>query len=101
MALKQNSLTTQISLIEEAMKNAGVWSPEVPEWIRCYDNGKIENIWQWLQFIHLPMRIKGSLNTTGYLAPQIREHINPGASHQQILQLIIELDSISSTLSKN
>src|SRR3989337_4478082 len=100
MPNRPNSLEMQIRLIEEAMRNAGVLSSETPEWIKNYNNEKIENIWHWLQFVHLPMRMNGTFNSTRYLAPQISAHLNSDQSFQQILQLIIELDSISSTLEK-
>ena len=94
-------MNTQINLIIEAMKQAGVWSNETPDWIRYYNEGPIENIWQWLQFIHLPLRSSGIIDQPKYLAPQLGNHTNSDPSKQKILQLIIELDSITSTLHKH
>ena len=88
----------QIDLIKEAMKQAGVWSKEVPDWIRNYNEGPIDNIWQWLQFIHLPMKSNGNLLHATYLAPQISAYTREDAALQHILQLVIELDAISPTI---
>lgn len=91
-------MNAQINLIIEAMKQAGVWSNETPDWIRNYNQGPIDNIWQWLQYIHLPMRLQGALYKPDYLAPQLSAYMNNAPDHEKILQLVIELDSITSTI---
>jgi len=98
MSSTSNSLEIQIYHIEAAMKKAGVWSNEVPDWINHFTEDSSVDIWQWLQFIHLPMRIKGIAQNSRYLAPQLIEHMKDNSSYQQILQLVIELDAISPTL---
>ena len=100
MSARNEVLKNQISLIEGAMKKAGLWSHNVPDWIRTYKEGPIENVWQWLQFIHLPMRRNGNIDNSRYLAPQVSAHLESDTSHDELLQLIIELDSITSTLHK-
>lgn len=101
MSQYPNPLHVQIELIEEAMKTAGVWSSDIPEWIGNYEEGHIENVWQWLQFIHLPMRLNGSIKNPHYIAPQVSQYMNGAVDHRRILQLVIELDSITSTLHKS
>ena len=100
MPIEINSLHEQVDLIKEAMKKAGVWTKESPEWVRNYQEGQIVNIWQWLQFIHLPIREAGNLQKPYYLAPQLSQYMNEDPAKTQILQLVIELDSITSTLHK-
>jgi uncharacterized protein YqcC (DUF446 family) len=95
-----NSISAQINLIEEAMKKAGVWSEELPDWIQNYSEDHIVNIWQWLQFIHLPMRMDGSFRQMPYLAPRLSAYMDSDPAHRDILQLVIELDSLTSTISK-
>jgi len=95
-----NSLQVQIELIEEAMKKAEVWSTEVPDWIRNYKEGPIVNIWQWLQFVHLPLRSSGIIHQPNYLAPQLSNYMNSDPLQRKILQLVIELDSITPTIEK-
>lgn len=94
-------MNTQIDLIKEAMQQAGVWSNETPDWIRYYNEGPIENIWQWLQFIHLPLRSSGIIDQPHYLAPQLGNYMNSDPLQRKILQLVIELDSITSTFHKH
>jgi hypothetical protein len=100
MSPARNQLQMQINLIEQAMKDAGVWSFEVPAWVQTYTGGPVPDIWHWLQFIHLPMRMQGHLHKPGYLAPQLISYMNGNQAHQKILQLVIELDSLSPTLQK-
>ena len=73
---------------------------EVPDWISDYHEGPIVNIWQWLQFIHLPMRANMTLQDQKYLAPQLSPYLKSEPAHRKILQLIIELDSMTSTMAK-
>ena len=95
MPVYQNNVQFQISLIEEAMKKAGLWSDSPPDWVSHYTDTSITDFWQWLQFIHLPMRAEGKLSLSNYLAPQISAYTNQDAALQNILQLVIELDAIS------
>ncbi|MFZ1678475.1 MAG: YqcC family protein [Saprospiraceae bacterium] len=94
---KHEVLNNQINLIQNAMKKAGVWSTDTPDWIHTYPEVSNMNVWQWLQFIHLPMRLNKTIKKSDYLAPRISEHIKDNPERQRILQLIIELDSITST----
>ena len=94
-------MNTQIELIKEAMKEAGVWSEEVPQWIKYYREGRIDNIWQWLQFIHLPMRSAGIIDQPNYLAPQLVNYMNGDPMQRKIMQLVIELDAITPTIEKS
>ena len=93
-------MNTQIDLIKEAMQQAGVWSNDAPDWIRSYNEGPIDNIWQWLQFIHLPMRQAGFINQPHYLAPQLGSYANEDPLQRKIMQLVIELDAITPTIEK-
>jgi uncharacterized protein YqcC (DUF446 family) len=91
----------QIESIEHAMKNAGVWSQEIPEWVQTYSHGAIPNIWEWLQFIYLPLRSNGTLQKPHYLALILSPYMNAAPEYRNILQLVIELDSLSPTIQKN
>ena len=98
MPVYQNNVQFQISLIEEAMKKAGLWSDSPPDWVSHYTDTSITDFWQWLQFIHLPMRAEGKLLPTNYLAPQLGAYTKHDTDLQNILQLVIELDAISPTI---
>jgi hypothetical protein len=87
-----------IELIKEAMVNAGVWSDEIPDWLDSHNIEQIPDIWQWLQYIYLPMRLNGKWFKPHYIAPVLGPYMNTTQELKQILQLVIELDSISPTL---
>lgn len=97
MSNNQNPTIIQIEQIEAAMKKAGVWSTEAPEWVTHFQEDCATDIWQWLQFIYLPMRIKGTPPNAPYLAPQLTSFIHLNPTFTPILQLTIELDSLTPT----
>ena len=94
-------MKAQLEIIEEAMKNAGVWSTEIPGWIKNYQENHMMDIWQWLQYIYLPMRHKGILSEPHYIAPVLSPFLTTEPKYREILQLMIALDGISSTIDKN
>ena len=100
MAYHPNTTIVQIEIIEEAMKKAEVWSNRIPAWISNYNENNIIDIWQWLQFIYLPMRRNGTISEPHYIAPILSPYIYTETKYRDILQLVIELDSISPTLEK-
>lgn len=96
----KSSIQYQITLIEDAMKTAGIWSETIPDWVHQYCSDGIPDIWQWLQFVYLPMRKEAKMRTPHYLAPVITPHTGiKQPMHALILQRIVELDSMTSTLS--
>jgi hypothetical protein len=90
-------LQEQIERIKQSMIRAGVWSSEIPTWLDQYKLGEIPDIWQWLQYIYLPMRLNGKWYKPHYIAPVLGPYMNTTPELRNILQLVIELDSISST----
>ena len=95
------TLEAQITLIRIAMENAGVWAEKTPPWVHAYTDGTIPDIWQWMQFIYLPMRLQGTLKDPDYLAPQLNAHIKQNPAFTPILQLTIELDALTPTFQKS
>jgi uncharacterized protein YqcC (DUF446 family) len=96
-----NPINVQIEIIEDAMKKAGVWSSEIPEWLRNYHKNNIIDIWQWLQFIYLPLKRNGSISQPHYVAPMLSPYLNAEEKYRHILQLVIELDAISPAFHKS
>lgn len=94
------NIQLQIAEIMTAMKKAGVWSHEIPSWIEKQSPSHIPDIWQWLQYIYLPMRLNGNWYKPHYLAPILSPYLDTAPELRQILQLVIELDSLSPTLEK-
>lgn len=102
MSKENAEVRDQVRLIEEAMKESGIWHDSVPGWVQEYKYDAVPDFWQWLQFVHLPMRAEGAALSQGYLATQVRLHLRPGIPDDSLLvQRIIELDSLSPTIKKN
>lgn len=86
-------------LIEDAMKVAGVWADTTPDWVCQYNSDVVPDIWQWLQFVYIPLRTKGIVSPSTYLAPQVIAHAAMAlAEDSLLLQRIVELDSLTPTL---
>ena len=99
MHVYHSSIRRQIKLIEDAMRESGIWSEAVPEWVHQYQGDVIPDIWQWLQFVYLPVRLEGIVSAPNYLAPQIRAHLSaPMTDNSLLMQRIIELDAMTSTI---
>ena len=101
MSNQDLTIDQQIRLIQKAMRQAGVWSERTPAWVQSYDEGQIPDIWQWMQFIYLPMRLAGTIEYNEYLAPRINAHIKENPRLTPILQLTIELDALTPTFQKS
>lgn len=101
MPSKQQILCHQIELIHQAMQQAGLWSAEMPAWIYAYEQGPVPDVWQWMQYIYLPMRLAGTIDHYEYLAPKINAHIKNNPALTPILQLIIELDALTPAIPKS
>jgi uncharacterized protein YqcC (DUF446 family) len=99
MKMSNTTIRNQIMLIEDAMKAAGIWSDKPPDWVSQYKADPIPDIWQWLQFIYLPLRINDVFKPPQYLAPQVTAHAGDQLPEESLLlQRIVELDSLTSTL---
>ncbi len=101
MPSQHRTLDEQIMLIQKAMQQAGVWSEKTPMWVTSYDQAIIPDVWQWMQYVYLPMRLAGTTQEIEYLAPKLHPHITNNIALTPILQLTIELDSLTSTLKKS
>ncbi len=82
------------------MQEAGVWSEVIPGWVQNYQGNQFPDIWQWLQFIYLPMRLNGTITEPHYIAPILSPFLQAETKYRHILQLVIELDSLSPTIEK-
>jgi uncharacterized protein YqcC (DUF446 family) len=100
MSQNQKVLHAQINQIQKAMKQSGVWTEQAPSWVKNYSNDQIPDIWQWLQYIYLPMRLNGTISEPHYIAPIVSPFLKSEIKYREILQLVIELDSLSPTINK-
>ena len=95
MDIRVEPIKNQIRKITEAMKEAGVWKDTVPDWIYQYTEGQGPDFWEWMQFIHLPMRLTRPTDRVSYLAPKLKTYIADSPAFTPLLQLTIELDAMS------
>lgn len=86
----------QIKQIEDAMRRAGVWEDKMPEWVRRYNGREIPDIWQWLQYVYLPMCREEKYVQRDHLAPMLVSTLGAQESPEfdQILQRVVELDNL-------
>lgn len=90
------AIRQQMILIEEAMKAEGFWSDTTPDWVSQYKSEVIPDIWQWLQFVYIPLRIRGVVKPSYYLAPFVTAHAGVTLPEKSLLlQRIVELDSLT------
>ena len=94
----QEMIALQINDIQEAMQQAGKWTSSAPEWVYTYRGGSIPDIWEWLQFIYLPMRMGKDPYPPHLLAPLLAEHLQTKPELEKILSLVIELDNLTPTV---
>ena len=94
----QQMISQQINQIRQAMQQAGKWTSRPPEWVYTYHGGSIPDIWEWLQFIYLPMRMGKESFPPHLVAPLLAEHVQTRPELEQILSLVIELDNLSPTI---
>lgn len=98
-----NLIAGKVKEVKEEMKLLGLWSAVTPAWVMHYGKRNIttgEDFSEWLQFIYLPNR---KMNTAwsdigkerDYIAPQATKFFSDDVKKGRLLQLLIELDSLS------
>ena len=93
----------KITDVEREMKRTGLWRERMPYWVGHFPETAVTNetdFCDWLQFIYLPNLLK---QTTGYqsiyeghyVAPQAIKFFKEDVQRGKLLQLLVELDSLS------
>jgi len=93
----------KVQEIIDELKSAELWLKEPPVWVSDFQKGNIANsqeFLEWLQFVYLPNLLPQSGNhnillTKNYVAPQAVKFFNGDIKKGKLLQLLIELDSLS------
>ncbi|MEK7225659.1 MAG: YqcC family protein [Bacteroidota bacterium] len=96
-------VTEKISEVKEEMKRMGIWKNETPAWVKEYEKRTIttgEDFSEWLQFVYLPNRIQEAESRHQiiekiYIVPQAMKFFGSDIKKGKLLQLLIELDSLS------
>ncbi|MGB3005139.1 MAG: YqcC family protein [Chitinophagaceae bacterium] len=93
----------KINEVKEEMKRVGLWATEAPAWVLHFGKTSItdgKDFCEWLQFIYLPNRKidsvgKNEVYERNYIVPQAIKFFSNDIKKGKLLQLLIELDSLS------
>lgn len=85
------------------MRSAGLWKTKTPAWVKEFDKRTItnrEDFSEWLQFVYLPNRVQETESRQPvpekiYIVPQAVKFFSNDIKKGKLLQLLIELDSLS------
>jgi uncharacterized protein YqcC (DUF446 family) len=96
-------ITEKINEVIEEMKKTGVWENETPPWVKEFEKRSINtgsDFSEWLQFVYLPNRMQEAASNhwvieKKYIVPQAVKFFGNDIKKGRLLQLLIELDSLS------
>lgn len=91
-------LTDKIAEVYEELKRTSLWKHEVPEWVNQYKTVPCTEVEfsEWMQFVFLPNKLHGNkMKATGNIAPQAMQFYGKELDKSKLLQLLVELDSLS------
>ncbi|MEO7308512.1 MAG: YqcC family protein [Ferruginibacter sp.] len=97
------SITEKINQVKEEMKLSSLWKNEPPAWVKEFEKRNInsgEDFIEWLQFVYLPNRVQEAesnrlIYERNYIVPQAVRFFSSDIKKGKLLQLLIELDSLS------
>ncbi len=93
----------KINEVRAEMKRTGLWKMEIPAWVKEFEKRTItnrEDFSEWLQFVYLPNRVQEAESRPPvmekiYIVPQAVKFFGSDIKKGKLLQLLIELDSLS------
>ncbi len=96
-------ITEKINEVKDEMRRTHIWKKETPAWVKDFEKRAIANsgdFSEWLQFVYLPNRMQEAENCERiiektYIAPQVKKFFRKDIQKGKLLQLLIELDSLS------
>ena len=96
-------IAEKINEVRNEMKRTGIWKMQPPAWVNEFDKKTIttgEDFSEWLQFIYLPNRMQETESRQPvivkiYIVPQAVKFFGNDIKKGKLLQLLIELDSLS------
>jgi uncharacterized protein YqcC (DUF446 family) len=94
-------ISQKINEIIAELKQLQLWRKQAPEWVTDFSHKEIlseEDFAGWLQFVWLPnfrQNNRPEAATDNYIAPQARRFFGEDIRKGRLLQLLIELDSLS------
>ncbi|WP_462250371.1 YqcC family protein [Ferruginibacter sp.] len=98
-----NLIAEKINEVRDEMRRTGVWKNETPAWVKEFEKRTIdtgEDFSEWLQFVYLPNCPQEPDNSLfviekNYIVPQAIKFFGSDIKKGKLLQLLIELDSLS------
>jgi uncharacterized protein YqcC (DUF446 family) len=94
----KSPLIDKVTEVYEELKKMSLWKNDTPDWVHSYNkcpNKEIEFI-EWLQFVFLPNKLQGKNNIHfDSIAPQAVRFCEKDINSGRLLQLLVELDSIT------
>lgn len=91
-------LAEKIAEVYEELKRTSLWKADVPEWVHQYQRVPETEVEfsEWLQFVFLPNKVQGNNTVTASgIAPQAMRFYAKEISKGKLLQLLVELDSMT------
>lgn len=96
-------IVEKINEVREEMRKTGAWKKKLPEWVKEFGKKRTDagdDFIEWLQFIYLPNMLpevenKQQLPEKIFIVPQAVKFLGRDIQKGKLLQLLIELDSIS------
>lgn len=96
-------IAEKINEVRNEMRKTGLWKNETPAWVKEFEKRTItnrEDFSEWLQFVYLPNRIQEAESRQPviekiYIVPQAVKFYGSDINKGKLLQLLIELDSLS------
>lgn len=93
-------ISSKIDEIIVELKQLQLWRKQAPEWVTDFSHKEIlseEDFAGWLQFVWLPNFRQNNrpIVSETYIAPQARRFFGEDIRKGRLLQLLIELDSLS------
>ena len=96
-------IAEKINEVKEEMRRTSLWKNETPPWVKEFEKRTIttgEDFIEWLQFVYLPNRMQEAENNQlvcekNYIVPQALKIFSSDIKKGKLLQLLIELDSLS------
>lgn len=98
MTTKTSSLIEKIAEVYEELKQTSLWKTNVPEWVHHYQKEPQTQVEfsEWLQFVFLPNKVQGNKpGDVENIAPQAVKFFGDDVKKGKLLQLLVELDSLS------
>jgi uncharacterized protein YqcC (DUF446 family) len=96
-----NAITDKVTELKTEMKRIGLWKRQVPYWVNEFTQSNIkteQDFAEWLQFVYLPnmmqLENRSSMGAEKYIVPQAVQFFGTDVQKGELLQLLIELDSL-------